>query len=53
MAAAGDHGHGSDAGSMDISEHVRTWKGFVSFIKWQVVGIVIIMVLLAMFRTHG
>lgn len=51
MAATGNQGHNES--SADFHEHVRTWKGFLSFIKWQVIGIVIIMILLAMFRTHG
>ncbi len=45
--------HGSDTGTMDMREHVRTWNGFLSFIKWQIIGIVILLIFLAIFRTHG
>lgn len=51
MAAHGDF-HG-EHGSMDISEHVKVWAGFTSFVKWTVAGIGLAMVLLAIFRTHG
>ncbi|HEX3810751.1 MAG TPA: aa3-type cytochrome c oxidase subunit IV [Rhizomicrobium sp.] len=42
-----------DGGSMDIRDHLKTWHGFLSFLKWQIIGIVILMILLAMFRTHN
>ncbi len=29
-----------------------TWAGFVKFIEWSMGGIIVIMVLLAIFRTH-
>lgn len=48
-----DQSHGTATNSADFNEHVRTWKGFVTFIKYSVVSIVILMALLAMFRTHG
>ena len=38
---------------MDISQHVKAWAGFTSFVKWSIIGIVLIMILLAIFRTHG
>jgi hypothetical protein len=50
MAAHGDHQQG---GSMDITDHVRTWNGFVTFIKVSGVLIGALMVFLAIFRTHG
>ena len=40
-------------GSMDISAHQRSYAGFLTFSKYSLVGIVLIMVLLAVFRTHG
>ena len=40
-------------GSMDISQHQRAYAGFLTFTKYSLVGIAIIMVLLAIFRTHG
>ena len=51
MAEHGDS-HG-DHGSMDISEHVKAWAGFTTFVKWSVAGTLLVMILLAIFRTHG
>jgi Bacterial aa3 type cytochrome c oxidase subunit IV len=48
-----DSAHGSDAGTTDIRDHVRTWKGFMTLVKWVVAGNVVLLVLLAIFRTHG
>jgi hypothetical protein len=39
-------------GSMDISQHRRSYAGFLSFTKWSLIGILLVMVLLAIFRTH-
>ena len=50
MAAQGEH---SKSATGDLGEHLRTWNGFTSFIKWSMVGIGLIMALLAIFRTHG
>ena len=47
-----DTGHGT-GGQMDISEHIKGWHGFLTFVKWQVAFILIIMIGLAIFRTHG
>jgi hypothetical protein len=38
---------------MDINDHIRTWKGFTGFIKYSLLGIAAVMLLLAIFRTHG
>ena len=51
MAAHGDSDY--QPGSMDISAHVKGWHGFTSFVKWSMIGIGLIMVFLAVFRTHG
>ena len=51
MAATSNQSHGSDTSAADFNEHVRTWKGFVSFVKYSMAGIAIIMILLAIFRT--
>jgi Bacterial aa3 type cytochrome c oxidase subunit IV len=40
-------------GSMDISQHKRAYEGFLTFTKYSLVGIFLIMALLAVFRTHG
>jgi hypothetical protein len=38
---------------MDISEHMKTWNGFLRLVKW-VIGLnVVLLVFLALFRTHG
>jgi hypothetical protein len=52
MAAQGDSHGDYKPGSMDISQHVKAWAGFTSFVKWSVIGIVVIMVFMAFFRTH-
>ena len=39
-------------GTMDLKDHLKTWHGFVAFVKWQSIGIAIIMILLAIFRTN-
>ena len=39
-------------GSMDIREHVKTWDGFKTFVKWGIIGNILILVFLAVFRTH-
>jgi len=36
----------------DMSEHLRTWRGFISFMKWQAIGAAALLALLAIFRTH-
>ena len=42
-----------DSSHTDMAEHLRTWHGFLAFMKWQVIGAVLILALLAIFRTHG
>ena len=49
MTQDSDYKHGS----MDISQHVRGYAGFLTFTKWSLIGILLIMVLLAIFRTHS
>jgi hypothetical protein len=52
MAAQGDSHGDYKPGSMDISQHVKAWAGFTSFVKWSIIGIIAIMVFMAFFRTH-
>ncbi len=40
-------------GSMDISQHKKSYLGFLAFTKYSLVGILLIMVFLAVFRTHS
>ena len=42
-----------EGGTMDISEHVKTWDWFTWAVKWGIIVNVLILVFLAMFRTHG
>ncbi|HSM95457.1 MAG TPA: aa3-type cytochrome c oxidase subunit IV [Rhizomicrobium sp.] len=44
---------GGQTGTMDLKDHLRTWHGFVAFVKWMSLSIAIIMILLAIFRTNG
>ncbi|HEY0105044.1 MAG TPA: aa3-type cytochrome c oxidase subunit IV [Rhizomicrobium sp.] len=53
MAAHGDSHGDYTPGTMDISEHVKAWAGFTAFVKWSAIGIGLIMIGLALFRTHG
>jgi hypothetical protein len=39
-------------GSMDISQHKKTYAGFLTFSKWSFTGFMFIMILLAIFRTN-
>ncbi len=43
---------GSSTGTMDITDHVRTWKGFLTVIKWSLVAILLIVGFMAIFRVH-
>ena len=50
---ASQSGHGQESGNADMAEHLRTWNGFLTFMKWQAIAAVILLALLAIFRTHG
>ena len=52
MSADISHEHGSDTGTMDLKDHMKTWTGFVSLVKWIIIGNVLLMIFLAIFRTH-
>jgi hypothetical protein len=43
---------GPDSGRADMAEHLKTWHGFLSFMKWQAIGAAALLILLAIFRTH-
>jgi Bacterial aa3 type cytochrome c oxidase subunit IV len=49
---ASDHDHYTP-GSMDISQHQRAYAGFLSFAKYSMGFILVVMIFLAIFRTHG
>lgn len=38
---------------MDISDHVKTWNGFLTLVKWVIAGNVLLLIFLAVFRTHS
>ena len=50
MASHDDH---YVSGSMDISQHQRAWVGFLTFVKYSLGFIFLVMIFLAIFRTHG
>lgn len=37
-------------GEMDISEQEKTFAGFMTFTKWTVIAIIVLLILLAIFR---
>jgi hypothetical protein len=47
--------HDSDyqPGSMDISAHKKAYAGFLTGSKWTFGFILLVMIFLALFRTHG
>ena len=58
MADKGHHaGHGSHdepaAGTMDMSDHIKTWHAFWNGTKYSVLGLLVIAAILALFRTHN
>jgi hypothetical protein len=50
MASHDDH---YVPGSMDITQHQRAYAGFLTFAKWSMGLILLVMIFLAVFRTHG
>jgi len=42
-----------EGGTMDLAEHVKTWLGFWTGVKWTVLGLVVLGILLAIFRTNS
>ena len=39
------------SGTMDITEQEKTFAGFMTTVKWVVIGIIALLVFLAIFRT--
>ena len=50
MATKEDH---YTPGSMDISQHQRAYACFLTFVKYSLGFILLVMAFLAVFRTHG
>jgi hypothetical protein len=46
-------GDSSTGGSMDITDHVKTWLAFWSAAKWSSAALIVLAVLLFIFRTHN
>jgi hypothetical protein len=45
--------HEDQHATMDMSEHLRTWRMFVSMLKWNLLGVGVLMLLLLAFRAHN
>lgn len=39
-------------GTMELSEHLRTWHYFTVGVKWTVIASAVVAILLAIFRTN-
>jgi hypothetical protein len=52
MAAHGESTSDDKSGTMDISAHQKAWIGFTTFVKWSMGFIILVMLFLALFRTH-
>ena len=39
-------------GTMDLKDHLKTWHGFLSFVKWMIIGNIALILALFIFRTH-
>jgi hypothetical protein len=46
-----DSSHGTETEGLD-KEHLRTWNGFLSLVKWIIIGNIGLLFFLFMFRTH-
>jgi uncharacterized integral membrane protein len=38
---------------MDIRQHLRTWHSFLGHMKWLIICGVLLLIFLAIFRTHN
>ena len=55
---AAHHAHtespsGGTGGTMDITDHVKTWLAFWNAAKYSTLGVIILVALMAYFRTHN
>jgi hypothetical protein len=46
------HDEHADRGSMDLTDHMKTWLGFWAGVKWSIIAVAVLAILLAIFRTH-
>ncbi|HEX3652030.1 MAG TPA: aa3-type cytochrome c oxidase subunit IV [Rhizomicrobium sp.] len=44
---------GQNESSEFMKDHVRTWHGFLKLIKWLVIGSIILLIVLLIWRTHN
>jgi hypothetical protein len=42
----------ADRGTMDLTDHMKTWLGFWAATKWSAIGLIVVAILLAIFRTN-
>jgi len=47
------HDNDYQPGSMDITQHKKSYQGFLTASKWTFGFILLIMIFLAVFRTHS
>ena len=40
-------------GTMDLTDHLKTWNGFWEATKWSTVACIVLAIFLAIFRTHN
>ena len=52
MAAHGESTSDYKPGTMDISAHQKAYLGFLKFAKWSMGFILLVMIFMAVFRTH-
>lgn len=45
--------HEETPATTDMGEHLRTWRLFISVVKWNLIGAGVLMLFLLMFRTHS
>jgi hypothetical protein len=45
--------HEETPAATDMGEHLRTWRLFISMVKWNLIAAGVLMLFLLMFRTHG
>jgi len=51
-AEMADH-TGQEPSSEFMKEHLRTWHGFLKLMKWLIIGSVLLLVVLLIWRTHN
>lgn len=51
MAAGTANRH--ESGETDIRAHLETWHGFMKVVRWGIAFNIFILIVLAIFRTHG